>query len=165
MTLIGCLQWRKPLNKPPVTSTLDFITFYSRKKIVYVVCFHIVTFHHFVLHSWNKSQKESCNCSDVCGMIQLQEIWFHEIVVWTNTYEVADKSLAQPGRKQANVFVRMEWISFGAFPCKWGGDLMQLASRCCWNRARPWHASELVSFVVGLRIYQHPGIAFAARTH
>jgi len=32
----------------------------------------------------------------------------------------------------------------------------QLASRCCWNRARPWHASELVSFLVGLRTYQHP---------
>ena len=24
----------------------------------------------------------------------------------------------------------------------------QPASRCCWNRARPWHASELVSFLV-----------------
>jgi len=34
----------------------------------------------------------------------------------------------------------------------------QLASRYCWNRARLWHASELVSFLVGLRIYQHPGI-------
>jgi len=31
----------------------------------------------------------------------------------------------------------------------------QLASRCCWNRACPWHASELVSFLVGLRTYQH----------
>ena len=31
-------------------------------------------------------------------------------------------------------------------------------SRCCWNHARPWHASELVSFLVGLRTYQHPGI-------
>jgi len=34
----------------------------------------------------------------------------------------------------------------------------QLASRCCWNRARPWHASRLVSFVDGLRTYKHPGI-------
>ena len=34
----------------------------------------------------------------------------------------------------------------------------QLASRCCWNRTRPWHASELVSFLVGLRTYQHPGM-------
>jgi len=34
----------------------------------------------------------------------------------------------------------------------------QLASRCRWNRTRPWHASELVSFLVGLRTYQHPGI-------
>ena len=35
--------------------------------------------------------------------------------------------------------------------------LWQLASRCCWNRARPWHASELVSFLVGLRTYHQPG--------
>ena len=33
----------------------------------------------------------------------------------------------------------------------------QLASRCCWNRARPWHASELVSILAGPRTYQHPG--------
>jgi len=50
----------------------------------------------------------------------------------------------------------MAWISFGALPC-WKKKLWQLASRCCWNRARPWHASELVSFLVGLRTYQHPG--------
>ena len=30
----------------------------------------------------------------------------------------ADKSLARPGRKQANVSVRMAWISFGFLPCK-----------------------------------------------
>jgi len=29
-----------------------------------------------------------------------------------------DKSLALPGRKQANVSVRMAWISFGALPCR-----------------------------------------------
>jgi len=49
----------------------------------------------------------------------------------------------------------MALISFGALPCskrtRW-----QLASRCCWNRAGPWQAPELVSFLVGLRIYQHP---------
>jgi len=38
------------------------------------------------------------------------------------------------------------------------GTWWQLASRCCWNRARPWHASALVFFLVGLRTYQHPGI-------
>jgi len=30
----------------------------------------------------------------------------------------ADKSLARPGRKQANVSVRMAWISLGALPCR-----------------------------------------------
>jgi hypothetical protein len=33
-------------------------------------------------------------------------------------YRDADKSLARPGRKQVNVFVRMAWISFGALPCR-----------------------------------------------
>ena len=32
------------------------------------------------------------------------------------SYRNADKSLARPGRKQANVSVRMTWISFGALP-------------------------------------------------
>ena len=40
----------------------------------------------------------------------------------------------------------------------------QLSSRCCWNRARPWHASELVSFLVGLRTYQHPGREFLEKS-
>ena len=51
----------------------------------------------------------------------------------------------------------MAWISFGALPCKGGagGTWWQLASRYCWNRARPWHPSELVFFLVGLRTHQH----------
>ena len=32
-------------------------------------------------------------------------------------YRGADKSLARQRRKQANVSVRMAWISFGALPC------------------------------------------------
>ena len=34
------------------------------------------------------------------------------------THRGADKSLARPGRKQANIFVRMASISFGALPYK-----------------------------------------------
>ena len=49
----------------------------------------------------------------------------------------------------------MPWISFDALPCGGKKTWRQLASRCCWNRARPWHASELVTFLVGLRAYQH----------
>ena len=67
------------------------------------------------------------------------------------------KSLAWPGRKQANISVRMTWISFGAMPCRKKKTWCQLASRCCWNRVRPWHTSEVVSFLVRLRTYQHPG--------
>ena len=78
-------------------------------------------------------------------------------------YRGADKSLARPGTKKANVSIRMAWISFGALPCRKKKTWWQLASRCCWNRARPWHASEFVSFLVWLRIYQHPGILSARK--
>jgi len=50
----------------------------------------------------------------------------------------------------------MAWISFTALPCR-KKTWWQLASRCCWNRTHPWHASELVSFLVRLRTYQDPG--------
>ena len=39
-------------------------------------------------------------------------------------YRGADKSFARPGRKQANVSVRMACISFGVLPYRGGGDLM-----------------------------------------
>ena len=79
---------------------------------------------------------------------------------YVRMYMGAAKSLARSGRKQANVSVRMAWISFGVLPCrKKTKTWWQLASRCCWNRGRPWHASELVSFLVGLRTYQHLGIS------
>ena len=51
----------------------------------------------------------------------------------------------------------MVWISFGTLPCR-KKTWWQLASQCCWNCVCPWLASELVSFLVGLRTYQHPGI-------
>ena len=51
-----------------------------------------------------------------------------------------------------------EWHEFPSAPRFAGKKTSwQLASRCCWNRERPWHASELVSFLVGLRTYQQPG--------
>jgi len=51
-----------------------------------------------------------------------------------------------------------EWREFPSVPCLAGKETWwQLGSRFCWNRARPWHASELVFFLVGLRTYQHPG--------
>ena len=42
-------------------------------------------------------------------------------------YRVADKSSARPGRKQANVSVRMAWIAFGALPCR--GEKKNLTAR------------------------------------
>jgi len=81
-----------------------------------------------------------------------------------NQFMGADKSSVRPGRKQANVSVRMAWISFGALPCRKKKQWWQFAARCCWNRASLWHSSELVSFLVGLRTYQHPGIVTRLRT-
>jgi len=53
-----------------------------------------------------------------------------------------------------------EWREFPSVPCVAGKTTWwQLASRCCWNRAHPWHASGLVSFLVRLRTYQHLGTA------
>ena len=86
--------------------------------------------------------------------------WRNKIVVFIYSitlYRGANKSLARPGRKQANVSIRMTWNSFGALLCGGRKTWWQLASRCCWNRARPWHASELVSSLVGLKTYQQSG--------
>ena len=90
-------------------------------------------------------------------------IVFYEYLLWYiyycyTFYRGTDMSLAAPGKKQANVSARMAWMSFGALPCRKKETWWQLASRCCWNRARPWHASELVSFLVELRTYQHLGV-------
>ena len=68
-------------------------------------------------------------------------------------YRDADKSLARPGRKQTNVSVRM-----ASAPCLAGKETWWQAASRCWNRVRPLHASELVSFLVSIRNYQHPGI-------
>ena len=51
----------------------------------------------------------------------------------------------------------LELRAFPSAPCLAGKQTWwQLASRCCWNRVRPWHASELVFFLAGLMTYQHP---------
>jgi len=76
-------------------------------------------------------------------------------------YERADKSLAVPGRRQANVSVRIARNSFGALSCR-KKSWWQLASRCCWDCASTWYTSVLVSFLFGLRSYQHPGYIVAS---
>jgi len=40
------------------------------------------------------------------------------VLYFSRIYRGADKSLARPGRKQANVSDRMTCISFGALPCR-----------------------------------------------
>ena len=59
-----------------------------------------------------------------------------------------------------------EWREFPSAPClAEKKNCWHFASRWCWNRALPWHASELVSFLVGLRTYQHPGGYPARKSH
>ena len=54
-----------------------------------------------------------------------------------------------------------EWREFPSVPCLARKETWwQLTSRFCWNRSCPWHASGLVSFLVGLRTYQHTGTIF-----
>jgi len=54
-----------------------------------------------------------------------------------------------------------EWHEFPSALCLTGKQTCwQLASPCCWNRARPWHAFKLVSFLVGPRTYQHSDILY-----
>jgi len=63
-----------------------------------------------------------------------------------------------PDQEENKLMFLSERREFPSAPCLAGKRTWwQLASRCCWNRGRPWHASEPVSFLVGLRIYQHPG--------
>ena len=69
-------------------------------------------------------------------------------------YRGAVKSLARPGRKQTNVSVRMAWISFGALSSR--KKLDDSPRLDVVEIARPWYASELVSFLARLRTYQHP---------
>jgi len=70
----------------------------------------------------------------------------------------AYKSLARPGRKQAYVSIRMACISFGALPCR--KKKLDNSSRLDVVEITrvPDMLPELVSFLVGLRTYQHPGI-------
>jgi len=45
-------------------------------------------------------------------------------------------TVAWDGAYSPNVSVRMAWISFGALFCREKRTCWQLASRCCWSRAR-----------------------------
>jgi len=45
-------------------------------------------------------------------------------------------TVAYDGSCSPNIYFRMEWISFGALPCTKKKAWWQLASACCWNRAR-----------------------------
>jgi len=66
--------------------------------------------------------------SDYSRSLSFKTRIFSDIVMpkysFWELYNGADKSLARPARKQANVSVRMVWISFGALPCTKKKNLM-----------------------------------------
>jgi len=112
-------------------------------KITQLVMTFIIFTWHLILLAWLKYRALRS-----VGNISWPEMWeFHEncvsrILRYKNLldrpwYRDADKSLARPGRKQANVSVRMVWISFGALPCRKKKTWWQLASRYCWNPRVP----------------------------
>ena len=131
----------------------DLPLFYSNA-ILFIRSFIIHFFDSFVL----LFDEESDSRESIIEPFHNRSATYWSLSAFIFYYNGPDKSLARTGRKQANVSVRMAWISFGALPSRGEKTWWQLASRCCWNRARPWHASELVSFLVGLRTYQHPVI-------
>jgi len=61
-------------------------------------------------------------------------------------------TLACDGACSPNVSVTMAWLSFGALPRKKKKTWWQLASRCCWNRAR--HLTCFLSASVTRKVLQ-----------
>ena len=81
----------------------------------------------------------------------------HHMCIYIYTYRCADNSLARPGRKQSTVSAIIMWISFVALPCRINLDV---TSRLHVGEiVLPWHASELNSFLFGLRTYQYTDIS------
>ena len=84
--------------------------------------------------------------------------------IYIYIYRGADKSLARPERKQANVL--SEWREFPSALSLAGKKKLDISRLDVVEIARvAWHAFELVSFLVGLRTYQHPGILLVLLLH
>jgi len=69
------------------------------------------------------------------GSLQWQDALYRPSHGTAFSYRGADKSLARPGRKQANVSIRMAWISFGALPCRKKKNLTAHVSMLLKSRA------------------------------
>jgi len=79
----------------------------------------------FTSYIFLTSDSEQFNCNVLKFMFALTintdiEVYLNSRCRWSITKCTAgiDKYLARQGRKQANVSVRMTWISFGALPCR-----------------------------------------------
>jgi hypothetical protein len=105
----------------------------SASKVIYNYKSHMYTWYITVknfdsglhLHLANFEVSKFCNSIITIKLKFLNSNLWH---LTDCTYRGADKSLARPRRKQANVSVRMAWISFGALPCR-GGKKNLMTSR------------------------------------
>ena len=72
----------------------------------------------------------------------MSRVHLASFVITLHKYRGSDKSLARPGRKQANVSLRMTWISFGALSWRGKKKLDDSSRLDVVEIARvPWHAS------------------------
>ena len=89
----------------------------------------------------------------------LYVLWFGFILFFQNSGISTGVLISNyPGQEENKLMfaVWMAWISFGTLPYRKKKTWWQLVS-WCWNRMCPWHASEPISFLVGLRTYRNPG--------
>ena len=117
----------------------------------------------FVVFSWRFVQSCRIKMLPKTGLVSWKSFCFQATRSSIQTkYRGADKSLARPGRKQANVSFRMAWISFGAWPCRKRNLMtarvsMSLKSRasltCFWACSIPGRAKELITSPVKLQQY------------
>ena len=134
-----------PIKACPLLYTSGAVLILSR----YVLsCVHLQKEDSLVTKSIRKGkQRRFVLCTHSC----------HDRFLYSQTqiilYRGADKSLARPGRKQANVSVRMAWISFGALPCR--------EKKTWWQFVHiPDMLPSLFPSWSGLRTYQHPVLVF-----
>ena len=119
---------------------------------------------HYLVNAWISGEKLPITkfvfsfslqllCGEICHSKKHSARRYDEC-----TYRGADKSLVRAGRKQANVFVRMAWISFGALPCrgKWkldGSSRLDVVEIAGVHDMLP----SLFHSLSRLRTFQHPG--------
>ena len=125
------------------------------KSIVYVKCINTPSYNgNFsdirALRDFLTAGGVHCTQSQLCTLC-----WFCWLCLQPSVHGV----LISPEHDQEGnkLMFLSESRAFPSAPCLTGKEAWwQLASRFCLNRARAWHASDLVSVLVGVRTYQLP---------